>query len=248
MAVELEQDQIDEIFKDMRLGIALPLTNKITNSEFWDSFTTMTKPKEYAYIKPGLSVGDYAQNIAIVRNALVEKAIQADCTHLLMMDTDQVPERDAIPKLARHKLPIVHAKVHRRYPPFDPIFFRGEINKYTLIPDEEWGKGGLMEVDATGAGMVLYDINVFFDVDYPWFELIMSGKDENGDYRKAVGEDINFCSKLKQAGYKIFVDCDVKVGHLSTVVVDEQYYYLFKLLRKIEDERRQKQEVANNEC
>jgi hypothetical protein len=232
----------NEIFKDIKMGIALPLTSKITNSLFWDHFTMMTKPSQWAYLKPALEVGDYAQNIAIVRNALVEQAINADCTHILMMDTDQTPERDSILKLARHKLPIVHAKVHRRYPPFDPIFFRGELHKYNLIPDEEWSKGGLMEVDATGAGMVLYDVNVFFDVEYPWYEVIMGGKDKDGKSRSAVGEDIFFCHKLKQAGYKIYVDCDIKIGHLSTVAIDDQYYYLFKLLKKLEEERSLKQQ------
>lgn len=244
MALNIPEGNIYNIFKDMRLGIALPLTKKQSDSDFWTAFTLMRKPDEYVLLKPGLEVGEYADNIAIVRNALVEQAINADCTHILMTDTDQVPEENALVKLARHNLPIVHAKVHRRYPPFDPIFFRGELYKYNLISDEEWSKGGLMEVDATGAGMVLYDINVFFDVEYPWFEVITGGKrKEDGTYQKAVGEDIYFCYKLKQAGYKIYVDCDIKVGHMSTVLIDEQYYYLFKLLNKIQSERNERSKL-----
>lgn len=221
---------------EVKLGIGWPLTNEMIHSKFVISWVLMEKSGDISFFLP-----QFPGPIDNVRNQIVEQALQSECTHLLMMDTDQTYPVNLIPKLISHNLPIVAAKVHRRYPLFDPILYRlAENGKYISLDDEEWKNGGLVEVDSTGTGCVLIRLDVFEDIEYPWFETVY--KDP---YSKITerGEDINFFVKAKKAGYRVFVDTDLKVGHLSTLEITEEMYFLFKRLtgHKMGGERNGKQ-------
>lgn len=40
------------------------------------------------------------------------------------------------------------------------------------------------------------------------------------------GEDLSFCIRARQCGYKIFVDNDLTIGHIGKVVVTSSAYKL----------------------
>lgn len=156
----------------------------------------------------------------LIRNQLVRKALVGGCTHLLMVDTDQFTNEDSadyIDRLLSHGKKVVHARVNRRYPPFDHLLMRGDPDNRTMVPDHEIDAGGLIEIDATGCGCVLYDMSIFTDLDDPWF---------------AEGaEDIQFCNKLRENGYKIYCDTSIDFKHLSLLAVDMGTHKLYKKLR-----------------
>jgi len=85
--------------------------------------------------------------------------------------------------------------------------------------------GDLVEVDATGAGCMLYDMEVFKKLPYPWFEF---RKQENGT---TMGEDIGFCVDLKKAGYKIHMDTSIEVEHLTTMAVNKNMHRVYNKLK-----------------
>jgi len=201
-----------------KLGIGIPTNFTMIPTEFFDSFILMEKP-EWIYLRA--STG----HIEDMRNGIVKNAIQAGCSHLIMMDTDQVYDAQTIPRLLSHKLPIVGCLVYRRYPPFDPLMLRGEIGKYQNI--NEWEPGSLVEVDATGTGCVLYDVDVFKKMPSPWFKFSKSSG-------AVVGEDIGFCSDLREAGYKIFVDTSIPAGHLSRMIINEGTWKLYRKVKETE--------------
>ena len=170
----------------------------------------------------------YPGQIDSVRNGLVQQALMFGCTHILFMDTDQVyTDVDMIQKMMAHKLSVVGAKVHRRYPPFDPLLLRGNPGTLESVPDSEIEEEGLVKVGATGCGCVLYDMDVFINIDPPWFELTV------GEFGQPIGEDVGFCEKLKKAGYDIFVDCSIDIKHLSLLAVDWGTYKLYKKLKGV---------------
>jgi hypothetical protein len=204
---------------EKRLGIGWPLTNEMIHTKFVLSWVLMDKPQEYSFFLP-----QFPGYIDKIRNNIVEQALNSECTHLLMMDTDQVYPFETISKLMSHNKDIVAAKVHRRYPLFDPIMYRGTISNFTSVPDEEWINSDLVEIDATGTGCVLFDLKVFENVDYPWFQEV------TGEDGRPIGEDIYFYSRAKEAGYQIFIDPSIKIGHLSTLEITEEMYFLFKKL------------------
>ena len=211
----------------MKLGIALPITDRREENDFWLSFILMDKPRSYTLYLPDFPAGVFPESISAVRNNLVLQAMRDECTHLFMCDTDQAYPADALTKMPSHDVPIVGAVVHRRYPPFEPIINRGELGRYIHVPDEEIESGDLIEVDSTGAGCLLFNMEVFYLVEQPWFE---NSTFEN----KVIGEDINFCAKARDAGISIYVDTSVLVDHLTVARIDRKFYKLYKHVNNIE--------------
>jgi len=190
------------------------------------SFLTLEKP-DYTLLIPKFPVGEFPRDIAAVRNNLVEQALIEGCSHLLMMDTDQVyRDPETITKLLSHSMPVVGAPVHRRYPPFDAILLRGDIGRYKYIPDAEVYSGDLIEIDATGTGCILFSMELFNDMQKPWFEI---GLDPSSG--KVVGEDIGLCHKLRTAGVPIRADTSIEIGHMTTFEVNRNTYELFKSIK-----------------
>ena len=199
-----------------QLAIGFPLTDQKVYTNFFFSFLRLEKPYQFVILMP-----DFPGHHDAVRNNLVKQALQSNCSHILMMDTDQIyVDPDLISRMMSHKRPVVGARVHRRYPPFDPLCFRGpDPVRLEVIPDAEielaMNNGNpLVEVDATGCGCVLYDLSIFTHIPEPWFE---ETKDEKG---MPIGEDIGFCFKLKDHGYKIAVDCSLNIQHLTLHATD----------------------------
>lgn len=206
--------------KKIKLGIGLPLVEYQVPVLFFKSFLLLDCP-EFELLTPRFTT--HPGDMARARNDLAAAALEAGCTHLLMMDTDQVyHDQDMITRLLGHDLPVVGAKVHRRWPPFEPILNRGGHH----VPDAEIEAGGLVPCDTTGAGCLLINTDIFREMPAPWFETIYQA---NGQVD--TGEDISFCKKLGAMGVKLFVDCDVNIGHLTTMQVEGNFYNLWKKLK-----------------
>lgn len=203
---------------DFVLAICWPVTNLITYADFAISYAALEKPR-HLFLWPqqvhGQDVTGEAKNIDQIRNSLVDRALMAGCSHVMMMDTDQCYRTtDMIRRMFAHGLPVVGARVHRRYPPFDPLLFRwdAKAERYSTFTNEETeaavDSGALVQVDATGAGCMLYDSEVFLQIEPPWFEFAV----RDG---RTVGEDIRFCEKLRSAGIPIHVDTSIDIQHLT---------------------------------
>ena len=207
-----------------KLAIGFPLVDPTVPIQFFQSFACMDKPSEYCLLMPQFAHGPYSENIAAARNSLVEQAQDEGAKYLLMLDTDQVYPNDTLTKLLSHRVDVCGVRVHRRWMPFDPIFMRGDIGKYESVSEEEMYSGDLIDIDATGAGCLLFDMKIFDKIEYPWFKLDV--KDE-----KPVGEDIYFCSKARKAGVRICVDTSIEVGHLTTVEVNRFLHQICKVIK-----------------
>jgi hypothetical protein len=202
------------------LGIGFPVIDKAVSLDFMVSFLAMDKP-DYTLLVPKFVIGSFAKDIAAIRNNLVDQALNDGCSHLLMLDTDQVYRDSAmVMKMLSHKMPVVGAPVHRRYPPFDAILLRGDVGEYKFIPDEEVYGGGLIEIDATGTGCIMLDMSIFDQLNRPFFEITMKGD-------KVVGEDIGFCSKLRAKGIPIRADTSIEIGHMTLFEVNRQTYEMY---------------------
>ena len=206
------------------IAIGFPLVDDRVPVQFFTSFACMEKPEQYILLVPQFPHGPWTGSLADARNSLVQQALDEGCSHLLMLDTDQIYPNDTLKKLLSHGKDICGVRVHRRWMPFDPIFLRGDIGKYQSVSDDEMYSGNLIQVDATGTGCLLFDMGVFLKVNQPWFEFTM--KDE-----KPVGEDIFFCSKARKEGVNIFIDTSIEVGHLTTMVVNKTLHQICKTMK-----------------
>jgi len=205
----------------VKLAVGLPITDAQVFTQFFLSFVSLDMLADCRLIYPTTPSGN--SDIAKIRTGLCEEALQLGCTHLLMLDTDQVyHDKDLIPRLLAHKKDIVGGKVHRRYPPFEPILNVGGYH----VDDSEIEKGGLVRVDSTGTGCLLIDLTKLENVGHPWFAPMPM---EDGTM---TGEDIGFCKKAAAAGLEIFVDCGVEIGHLANFQVNNALYQIWKKLNR----------------
>jgi hypothetical protein len=199
------------------LAIGVPCTFPTVPTSFFYSFVHLERP-DFTFI--------HADNgpIDTLRNDIAQKALSLGITHLIMMDVDMIYHPKTITKLLSHKLPIVGALCFRRYPPFDSILLIEQDGGYVSLAD--WEEGSLVEVDATGAGCIMFDMNIFKKMPYPWFKFR-----KDADNGAIIGEDIGFCKNLKKAGYKIFVDTSIPCDHLTTLAVNRQTSKLYRSMK-----------------
>lgn len=77
------------------------------------------------------------------------------------------------------------------------------IDPLRIDPD-----GAPFPVDLTGMAATLIHRRVFEGLDGPWFV-------PNERTRPGIGEDYNFCTRVRQAGFTIKVHPSVEVGHVG---------------------------------
>lgn len=227
-----------------KLAVAVPLTDERIYREFFFSFVKVVTEYTSSLVNKGKSISfdvfmpDFPCQIDHARNNLVQQALLSGCTHILMMDSDQIYNTtNMIDKMLAHDKPVVGARVHRRYPPFDSLLLRGEIGKLYQVPDDEIrNEDGTfnkeVSVDYTGTGCILYDMQIFNDmIPEKWFELI------TGEHGQPVGEDIHFHDKLKDRGIPIIVDASIDIKHLTLLAADWGTYRLFAKLMGNHDKK-----------
>jgi len=75
-------------------------------------------------------------------------------------------------------------------------------------------------VDYAGFGWLLIQKGVFEDkkMPYPWFAPKMQVF-ESGNVQDMCGEDVSFCLDAKEAGYEIWCDPRIRVGHEKTRII-----------------------------
>jgi len=141
------------------------------------------------------------------RTWLVNEAIKNGGTHILFVDSDMIFPDDTIPRLLAHKKEIVGVKYKKREFPvnwlYEPI--NGESEKE------------IFTVKYVGLGLMLIDLSIFTDKEKPlgspWFNF---GRDSQGAL--AMGEDVWFCNTARFAGYDVWVDPTLKIGHVGEYI------------------------------
>lgn len=157
------------------------------------------------------------------RNTLATQAIQSEADYVLWLDSDMVFEPDTLIRLMdtleKNGLDIVTGLYFRRVPPYTPVLFdqldrRTETifdwTEFREIPKE------LFEVGGCGFGCVLMRTDVFFDVQSKYGNMFAPIGN--------MGEDLAFCWRARECGYKIMCDPNIICGHIGYVVADEKFY------------------------
>lgn len=160
------------------------------------------------------------------RNDLATQAVQIEADYVFWLDSDMSFKPDTLVRmmdtLQKNDLDILTGLYFRRVNPFTPVLFdkleiKGEEcewSEFKEIPD------GLFEVGGCGFGCVLMKTDVFFDVHGKFGNMFAPIANN--------GEDIAFCWRARNCGYKIFCDPSVICGHVGYSVVDDQFYKAFK--------------------
>lgn len=159
------------------------------------------------------------------RNDLATQAIQIDADYVMWFDSDMVFKPDTMVRMLdtmqKNDIDILTGLYFRRVPPYSPVLFdklemKGEVclwSEFKTIPE------GLFEVGGCGFGCVLMKTDVFFDVQSRFGNMFAPIAN--------TGEDIAFCWRARNCGYKIVCDPSVICGHVGYSVVDDQFFKVF---------------------
>lgn len=161
--------------------------------------------------------------IYTARNSLATTAIEEDQDFVFWLDSDMVFKADTLVRmmdtLKKHDLDILTGLYFRRTAPYTPVLFDRldikedtscDYSEFSQIPDK------LFEVGACGFGCVLMKTDVFFDVQSKFGNMFAPIGNN--------GEDVAFCWRARQCGFKIWCDPTVVCGHVSTTVVDDAFF------------------------
>jgi len=158
----------------------------------------------------------------LARERLSEWALQTGMDYMLMIDDDMIIPMDMFERLIRHRVDVVAPLAFMRVPPHKPVIYkvtdgfdplmRMEYYMTEVVPN--YPKDKLVECDAVGFGAALIRVDILKTIPKEWF---MS--------TTRSGEDIWFCYKAKKAGFKVFMDTSVKLGHLGIPPVIQEGDY-----------------------
>ena len=157
----------------------------------------------------------------LAREEAAKAAIEIEADYLYMIDDDMMCPNDMFERLYKHDVDLVaplaftrnfphHAVLYDAVDEYDPttksyVFFTNFIDKYP--------KDKLVECDAVGFGAVLIKSKVLQAIPRPRFMSTCG-----------TGEDVYFCNLTKKAGFRVFMDTSLKLGHLShPIEVNEEY-------------------------
>ena len=160
------------------------------------------------------SVGNIPHDRA--RNILVSRFLKTDFDYIFFIDERTVGHLDTLDQLLAADKPVISATSQTFK------ILRG--NKKALVPtsfkfnEEKTGYlyhfgHGVEEVDVTNMACTLVKREVIEAMARPWFEFDFA--DEDGT--ELIGEEFTFCEKVRDAGYKIFVDYDMLTHHFVYV-------------------------------
>ena len=152
------------------------------------------------------------------RNKLAKRAIEMGADYTMWFDSDMIFQPDTMLKLLEHKDEggIISGVYFRRSPPYTPVVFAKCNVRERSWADLEEMPTELSEVEGVGFGCVLVSTDVLMSIaskDWRWFEPL-----------KGFGEDLSFCWRARECGYKILLDPSVKCGHVGNIVVTEQFF------------------------
>jgi len=189
--------------------------------------------------RAGLNVVKIVKRNAVVehaRNLIVDDVLKRhpEARGILWIDADMAFPEDTLVKLLSHGKDIVLCNAYKKAPPYGPVV--GMLDKGRLmtlhVPPS---KGELRRVQTGGTGMCWTSLDVFRKVDFPWFyqQYIRPPEDINvhpdaiiRDHTY-VSEDINFFVRADAAGFPVYCDFSIEIGHIGDYVYDWQDHEVF---------------------
>lgn len=203
----------------MRITIAVPCMDQVP-APFAQSLATLQKVGE---CKLAFQMGSLIYNS---RNALAQMAIQNESDYILWLDSDMVFDPDQLVRMVDYCKEtgeqFLTAIYYRRVPPYTPVLFdnlemkdgKCEWTEFKEIPNRPFVVGGC------GFGGVLMDTEVAISVLGKFNEMF--------EPINRCGEDLAFCWRARECGYRIVCDPSIKMGHVGYQMIDERYFEAYK--------------------
>ena len=146
------------------------------------------------------------------RNTIVDQALAIGVDWVLFLDDDMVvninndsgvsSSYDFLERLLAHDKDIVGGLYYQRHGECAPVAMVEAGAGYRFLRDDEITRG-LQQVDVVGGGCMLVSAKALLHLPQPVFEPEFS-----------YGTDVQLCRKAKAAGYTVWLDSSVELGHV----------------------------------
>lgn len=154
------------------------------------------------------------------RNAIVRHFLASDCTDLIFLDADVDWEPESLVHLARREVDIVGGVYPYRRDGGDQMPVR-------LMDRSTQPVDGLLEVDGLPTGFLKIKRTVFErmapTVPEYWDKMertrLFFDRPRPGEDMTRWGGDIDFCNRAKDLGFRLFADCELRLGHVATIIL-----------------------------
>ena len=201
--------QMGTAVMEPKVMIAVPTAELSRQAKFYDHFLILDRPPNT------LVTFAHGQSPARNRNVMIQQAIETNCTHIFFVDDDVILRPDTLTNLLKWDTDLVSGLYLMRNYPHQPIIFDvvnddGKCHHYYLNGNGK--KEGLVEIVASGLGCLLINMRVFEKLEKPYIRL---GELETDSWC----DDLGFFKRARQAGFTAYCDLEVKVGHISTVII-----------------------------
>lgn len=209
------------------------LTGATFSGNFLDSFVELTNycmqnGISFAISRRESPVVYYVRNMCLGGDTLrgpKQKPFNGnlDYTHLMWIDNDIIFSPNQFKTLLDHDKDIVSGiymmsdkKNFATVENWDIEYFKKNGAFQFLNEDSIKQRKGLIDVAYTGLGFMLVKKGVFESLEYPWFQPIFH---EIGTARDFSSEDTSFCKMIREKGFNIWVDPQIRVGHEKKVIL-----------------------------
>ncbi len=179
-------------------------------SECYASLIGIEKPAGTVFLQcKSMSVADNFNKIA-------REFLASTAKWLFLVNDDHVWSPNTLMKLLAHDVDVVTGLYVARTLPFMPVIFDRTTAEGLVIPRYlERGEHGLVPIKAAGDGCLLIRRKVLEAIADPWWEL---GKPESDK----CCHDVLFSKKVADAGFQMYADLEVIVGHLGLFAIFPQ--------------------------
>lgn len=143
-------------------------------------------------------------------NSIIRHMVQNDHEYVWMMGDDHAFESDIVKRLMAHDVDVIVPHCLKRYPPWHPVVYSHQ-NEEGWYVKADLPEKGLTKIHAAGSAGMLIKRRVIEALADPWFD---PSPDAAG-----LNEDLHFCQKVREAGFDIYCDPQVPLGHISVHTV-----------------------------
>ena len=197
--------------------IAVPCMDTVP-TEFMESMVHLREPEgtQLAVVKNTL--------IYNARNTIIQNAVKLDFDRVLWLDSDMVFEPDLLLRMIDDLdlgIDYVAGLYYQRKLPTHPVVYK-EI--HWKVADDGWVDTGyqffephpkdkLFEIAGSGFGCVMTSMDLLkrmVEVYGAPFSPLMG-----------MGEDLTFCHRVKEQGFKMYCDPRIKLGHVGKFIYTE---------------------------
>ncbi len=193
----------------MKLLIAIPCMDTVP-VDFMKSLLRLTQKLTADGVDYEVAI-ESGTLVYMARDRLAGKAVNQRFTHVLWLDSDMVFEPEIVEDLQFCGQDFVTGIAHGRRKPFTSCLFKNiDLNHLELWKLEDY-PAEAFEVAGCGMACCLMSTEVIKQV------MINCGTAFNPIMQ--YGEDISFCKRAHDLGFKIYAEPAVRLGHIAHIAI-----------------------------